>query len=87
VEGVSQSSIGIVEQRGIRKAPLPLVFVGAGKAVGVDLAAEAVKLVLQRGEVDGETALQAKDLEKIAAGRRLNLAAVRAKKRGVVVAD
>jgi hypothetical protein len=53
----------------------------------VDLAAEAVKLVLQRGEVDGETALQAKDLEKIAAGRRLNLAAVRAKKRGVVVAD
>jgi hypothetical protein len=51
------------------------------------LAAEAVKLVLQRGEVDGEAALQTKDLEKIAAGRRLNLAAVRAKERGVVVAD
>jgi hypothetical protein len=42
-------------------------------------AAEAVKLVLQRGEVDGETALQTKDVEKIAAWRRLNLAAMRAK--------
>jgi hypothetical protein len=53
----------------------------------MQLAAEAVKLVLQRGEVDGESALQAKDLEEIAAGRRLNLAAMRAKERGVVVTD
>src|SRR5208337_4057513 len=79
VEGVFQSPIGIVEQRGVCQTPLPFVLPGAGKAVGVHFAAQAVKFVLQRGQVDGKSVLQTKDLEKIAAGRRLNLAAMRAK--------
>ena len=87
VKGIFQGAIGVVEQRGVGQAPLPFVLPGAGKAVGVHFAAQAVKLVLQRGQVDGEAALQAEDLEKIAAGRRLNLAAMRAKERGIVVAD
>jgi hypothetical protein len=51
------------------------------------LAAEAVKLMLQSREIDLKPALQTKDLEKVAAGRRLKLAAMRAEERGVVVAD
>jgi hypothetical protein len=51
------------------------------------LAAEAVKLVLQRGQINGEAALQAEYLKKIASRWRLNLAAVRAKQRGVVMPD
>ncbi len=67
-EGVFQGAIGVVEQRCVGQAPLLLVLIGAGKAVGMQLAAEAVKLVLQRGEIEGEAALQAEDVEIIAAG-------------------
>jgi hypothetical protein len=48
-QGIFQRAIGVVEQRRVGQAPLPLVLAGAGKAVGMQLAAEAVKLVLQRG--------------------------------------
>ena len=53
-EGIFERAIGVVEQRGIGQAPLPLVLAGAGKAVGMHLAAEAMKLVLQRGQIDLE---------------------------------
>jgi hypothetical protein len=53
----------------------------------MDFAAEAMKLVLQRLQIQIELRLQTEDLKIIAAGRRLNLAAVRAKERGIVVAD
>jgi hypothetical protein len=53
----------------------------------MDFAAEAVKLALQRGQVKIEPWLKTEDLEIIAARRRLDLAAMRAKQRGVVVAD
>jgi hypothetical protein len=66
---------------------LALVVAGAGKAVGMHLAAEAVKLVLQSGEIDMKPAIQAENLKKIAAGRRLNLAAMRTEESRVVVAD
>ena len=84
---IFQRAIGVVEQRRVGQAPLLFVLHGAGKAVGMQLAAEAMKLVLQRGQIEIELRLQAEDGKIIAARRRLNLAAMRAKKRGVVVAD
>src|ERR1035437_1426131 len=50
-------------------------------------AAEAMKLVLQRGQVKIELRLQAEDRKIIAAGWRLNLAAMRAEQRGIIVAN
>jgi hypothetical protein len=49
------------------------------------LAAEAMKLLLQRWKIDLKPTLQTEDPKKIASGWRLNLAAMRAKKRGIVV--
>jgi hypothetical protein len=44
-----------------------------------------VKLLLQRGQIQIEPRLQTEDGKIIAAGRGLNLAAMRAKKSGFVV--
>jgi hypothetical protein len=46
-----------------------------------------VKLVFKRGQIDIEFVIQAKNLKEIAARRRLNLAAMRAKQRGLYMAD
>ena len=62
-------------------------FIGAGKAIGVQLAAEAMKLVLQSLQIQVQTRLQSKNRKIIAAGRGLNLAAMRAKESGFVVRD
>jgi hypothetical protein len=53
----------------------------------MELSAEAVKLVLESGQIEIEARLQPEDGKIIAAGRGLNLAAMRAEERGVVVAD
>jgi hypothetical protein len=53
----------------------------------MQLAAEAMKLVLQRGQVEIQLWLQAEYRKIIAAGRRMNLAAMRTKQRGIVVAN
>jgi hypothetical protein len=45
----------------------------------MQLAAEAMKLVLQLGQIEIELWFQAEDRKIIAAGWRLNLAAMRAK--------
>ena len=47
---IFQGAIGVVEQRGVGQAPLLFVVAGAGKAIGMQLAAEAMELVLQRGQ-------------------------------------
>jgi hypothetical protein len=46
-----------------------------------------VKLVLQRGQIEIELWFQAEYRKIIAARRRLNLAAVRAEERGIVMAN
>src|ERR1035437_5742025 len=50
-------------------------------------AAEAMKLVLQRGQIEIELWFQAEDRKIITAGRRLNLAAMRTKESGIVMAN
>ena len=87
VQGIFQRAIGVVEQRRVGQAPLLLVLAGAGKAVGMQLAAEAMKLVLQRRQIQIQPRLQSEDRKIIAARRRLNLAAMRAEQRGLVVRD
>ena len=52
----------------------------------MQLAAEAMKLMLQRGQIEVQLRLQAENGKIIAARRGLNLAAMRTKKRGLVVA-
>ena len=52
VHRILQRAIGVVEQRRVGQAPLLLVFAGAGKAIGMQLAAEAMELVLQRREIE-----------------------------------
>jgi hypothetical protein len=51
------------------------------------LAAEAMKLMLEGGQVKLEAVREAEDLKIIAAGRRLDLAAMRAEEGGVGVPD
>ncbi len=51
-ERIFQRAIGVVEQRRIGQAPLFFVLLRAGKAVGMQLAAEAMKLMLQRGQIE-----------------------------------
>src|ERR1700691_4501360 len=80
-----ESTVCVVQQGRVSQAPLALVLAGAGKAVRMHLAAETVELLLQGGKIDLKPTLQAEDLKVIAARRRLNLAAMRAEKRGVVV--
>jgi hypothetical protein len=46
-----------------------------------------MKLMLQGGKIDMKLALQAKDLKIVAPGRRLNLAAMRAKQSGMSMTD
>ena len=77
VQRILQRAIGIVQQRRVRQAPLPLIVSGAGKAVRMDLAAQAVKLVLQRRQIQVQPRLQSEDRKIIAARGRLNLAAMR----------
>ena len=64
VQRIFQGAIGVVEQRRVGQAPLPLVLAGAGKAVGMQLAAEAMKLVLQRGQIEVEAAAPSRRPEK-----------------------
>jgi hypothetical protein len=64
VQRIFQGAIGVVEQRRIGQAPLPFVLAGAGKAVGMQLAAQAVKLVLQRGQINVQAAAPGRKLEK-----------------------
>jgi hypothetical protein len=66
---------------------LLLVLCGAGKAIRVELAAEAMKFRLQRGQIQVEPGLQSEDRKIIAPRRGLNLAAMRAEEGGVVVTD
>ncbi len=62
-----------------RPGSIPSLFSGAGKAIRMQLAAEPMKLLLQRRQVDIQLRLEAEDGKVIAAGRRLNLAAMGAK--------
>jgi hypothetical protein len=87
LDGVAEGAIGVVEERSVGQAPLFFVFGSAGKAVGMELAAEAVELRLKAGKVDAESWLEAEDLEVIAARGRLDLAAMGAKECGIVVSD
>jgi len=50
-------------------------------------AAQAVKFAFQRRKVDGEAAIKAEYLKKIASRRRLNLASMRTEKCRVVMRD
>ena len=78
MQRVFEGAIGIVEEGGVGQAPLALVLAGAGKAVWMHLAAEAMKFDFEGGQIDLKRARQAEDLKKIASGGRLNLAAMRA---------
>jgi hypothetical protein len=53
----------------------------------MQLASESMKLVLQRGQIEIELRFQAEDRKIITARRRLNLTAMRAEQRGIVMAD
>src|ERR1019366_8346761 len=86
-QGVLEGAVSIVEQRRVSQAPLLLVLLSARKTVRVQLAAEAVKLMLQSGQIEVEMRMQPKNRKIIPAGRGLNLAAMRTEKRRVVVAD
>ena len=74
---IFQRAIGVVEQRGVGQAPLLFVLLCAGKAIGMQLAAEVVELVLEHAEIEIELRHETEDRKIIAARRRLNLAAVR----------
>jgi hypothetical protein len=50
-------------------------------------ATEAMKFLLQNGQIDVQPRRQSKNRKIIAAGRRLNLAAIRAKEGGLIVSD
>jgi hypothetical protein len=86
-ERIFEGAIGVVEQRVSARLHWRSFLAGAGKAVGMHLAAEAMELMLQGGRSRLKAALEAEDLKIIAAGRRLNLAAMRAEEGGVGVPD
>src|SRR5579871_4338034 len=82
---VFQRAVCIIKQRRVSQAPLALVFTGPGETVWMDLAAQAMKLVLERGQIEVQFLSKPEDRKIIASRRRLNLAAVRAKERGLIV--
>ena len=49
MQRIFESAIGVIDQRRVCQAPFTFLFGGTGEAVGVQLAAEAVKLVFEGG--------------------------------------
>src|SRR4029077_17144187 len=67
--------MGIVEQGTLLQAPLLLLAAGPGVEIGMQLAAQVVKVFLQSGDIEIQFAGQAEEGEVVHRSRRLNLAA------------
>src|SRR6185437_15073701 len=78
---IAQRAISVVQQRTLIGAPALFFGTGAGVQVGMQLAAERIKLFFQRVKIDVQTALQPKEGEVVGIGGRLELGAMRTKMR------
>ena len=76
---IPQRAISIVQQRGIRQAPLLFILLRACKAIRMQLAAQLMKLVFQHAEIEIQLRHKSEDRKIIPSRRRLNLAAMRTK--------
>src|ERR1700676_5423512 len=86
-EWIAQRAIGIVQQCRVCKTPLLLALSGTRKAIWMQLAAQPMKLLLQRGQVQVQARLQREHRVVGAPNGRLNLAAMGTEQSGFVMGD